>query len=184
MKIKILIGALILLIAINLGTLGSYLYLEYFNKPDVPEWERPPRPHFRPPDRKEFRLDRNQRKQLGKLLREIHQESQPLRKQLWEAERATFALLQQDTLPVRQIDENLQQMGNLRIQMIRIAILKMQEAKSFLTVEQREHFFNAIMMARPGLPEPGKNMTGRPPRPDFGPQWKKFDSLKRGEKNE
>lgn len=30
MKIKLLITALILLIAINLGTLGSYLYIQFF----------------------------------------------------------------------------------------------------------------------------------------------------------
>jgi Spy/CpxP family protein refolding chaperone len=184
MRIKILIGILILLIAVNLGTLGSYLYMEFFKKTGPSEWERPPRPHFRPLDRPELQLDREQRKQLRNLLKEIHQESQSLRKQLWETEKSTFVLLQHDTLSMKQIDENLKLMADPRIQMIRIAILKMQQAKSFLSAEQQEHFFNAIMMARPGFPDAGKNMTGRPPRPGFGPNWKHFDSLKRGEKNE
>jgi len=184
MKIKILLAVLILLIAVNLGTLGSYLYMEFIRKPQAMEWQRMPREHFLPADRREFRLDREQRENLRYLLREIHQESQPLRKKLWETERATFALLQQDTLPMAQIDRNLHQMAELRIEMIRIAILKMQKAKTFLSPEQQEHFFNAIMMARPGFPDSRKEMMGRPPRPDFGPDWEHFDSLRRGEKNE
>jgi Spy/CpxP family protein refolding chaperone len=182
MKIKILIGVLILLIAINLGTLGSYLYLEFVRKPPPPGWERPPRPEFHGPDRPGFRLDREQRHQLAELLQEIYQESRSLREELWKTERVVLELVRQDTLPMEQIDNNLQRMADLRLQMIRIALGKLQRAKSFLTPEQQERFFNAIMMARPGAPEPGNNMMGRPPHPNFGPKWKQRDSLMRREK--
>jgi Spy/CpxP family protein refolding chaperone len=184
MKIKILIGILILLIAINLGTLGSYLYVQFVKGDRAPDFERSPRPPFARPDRSEMRLDREQREKLRDLLGEIYRESMPLRKKLWDVEKHTFELLQQDPAPMEDIDKNLKEIADLRLGMIRIAISKMQKAKTFLTPEQQEHFFKAIMMARPGFGEPGRNMPPGPPHPDFDGNRKHFDSLKKGERDD
>jgi Spy/CpxP family protein refolding chaperone len=129
-----------------------------------------------------MRLDREQREQLRNLLGEIYRESMPLRKQLWDVERQTFELLQNEPAPLEKIDKNLQEMADLRLEMIRVAISKMQKAKSFLTPEQQEYFFNAVMMARPGFMEPGRNRPPGPPHPDFDGNRKHFDSLKKGER--
>lgn len=167
MKIKLLITALILLIAINLGTLGSYLYIQFFKteKPSPTEMFR--RPHFPPGGRPDLGLKKEQRDQLRNLLMEFIHETESLRSQVMELEQKIFLLMQQTPAPVDTVDRMLQEISDIRLQLMQRAIKKMIYAKSFLTPEQQHHFFKAMTFSRPGMHEGRRFPGGRPPRPDF-----------------
>lgn len=167
MKIKLLIVALVLLIAINLGTLGSYVYIQFFNgkKPSPAEMFR--RPHFPPGERPDLSLKKEQRKQLRNLLMEFAEETESLRTQVMELEQQTFLLMQQTPVPMETVDQNLQELSDIRLQIMQRAVKKMINAKSFLTPEQQRHFFKAMTFSRPGMHEGSRPPGRRPPRPDF-----------------
>jgi hypothetical protein len=65
------------------------------------------------------------------------------------------------------VDQNLQELSDIRLQIMQRAIKKMINAKSFLTPEQQRHFFKAMTFSRPGIHEGGRFPGRRPPRPDF-----------------
>lgn len=167
MKIKLLIAALVLLIAINIGTLGSYLYFQFFQERPSGISEFRNRPPFPPEDRPDLRLDKDQRKQLRILLGEFYQETQPLRKQLLELEQTLFLLMERSPIPMEEIDPKLEEISDIRLQMMRSALNKMMNAKSILTPEQQRYFFKAILLSRPGFHEGRRPSGGRPPRPEF-----------------
>jgi len=167
MKIKLLIAALVLLIAINLGTLGSYLYVQYFKPKKPSPVEMFGRPHFPAERRPDLGLKKEQREKLRNLLMEFAEETQSLRRQVMELEQETFLLMQQTPVPMDTVDQRLQEISDIRLQIMKKAIKKMIHAKSFLTPEQQHHFFKAITFLRPGLHEGRRPSGGRPPKPDF-----------------
>jgi uncharacterized membrane protein len=167
MKLKVLVGFLVLLIAINLGTIGSYLYFQISEKDKAfipPEQTQPPFNHV---ERRSLRLKKNQRRELRKLLHELHYESQDLRLKLMRLEEETFSLLQADTIAAIVLDEKLKAVAMVRLEMSRKAVRKLIETKSFLSPDQRQHFFEAIMQVRPGGPGLRGNFPGRSPDSRF-----------------
>lgn len=167
MKIKILIGILLVLIAINLGTIGTYLYLQLNRDKNIRHWDQSRRSHFPPNHRPEMKLDKQQQHQLQNLLQEFQQENQDIRNQIWELERTTFDLLQQENIPQNQVNQNLKQLSDYRLKLMTAAVEKMIKAKSFLNPEQQKHFFDFIMESRPAPPF-GREPAGGPPAPpDF-----------------
>lgn len=167
MKIKILIGILLVLIAINLGTIGTYLYLQLNRDKNIPHWDQSRRSHFPPNHRPEMKLDKQQRHQLRNLLQEFQQENQDIRNQIWELERTTFDLLQQENIPQNQVNQNLKQLSDYRLKLMTAAVEKMIKAKSFLNPEQQKHFFDFIMESRPAPPFRREPAGGPPAPPDF-----------------
>jgi Spy/CpxP family protein refolding chaperone len=167
MKTKLLIAALVLLIAINIGTLGSYLYFQFFQKRPSEFAEFRNRPPFPPEGRPDLHLEKEQREQLRALLKEFNQETQPLRKQLMEMEQALFLLMEKTPIPMEEIDPKLEEISEIRLQIMRAALKKMMNAKSVLTPEQQRHFFRAMLLSRPGFHEGRRPTGGRPPQPDF-----------------
>jgi Spy/CpxP family protein refolding chaperone len=175
MKIKILIGILLVLIVINLGTIGTYLYLQSTRDRNIPRWDQNRRPPFHPNHRPEMKLDRKQRHQLRNLLREFQQENKDIRSRIWELERTTFDLLQQKNIPQDQVNQNLKELSEYRLKLMTAAVEKMIKAKSFLTPEQQKPFFDIIMESRPAPPfgmEPG---AGPPSPPDEMNEMEKLD---------
>lgn len=164
MKIKILIGILLVLIVINLGTIGTYLYLQSTRDRNFPHWDQNRRPPFPPSHRPEMKLDREQRHQLRNLLQEFQQENKDIRNQIWELERTTFDLLQQENIPQNQVNENLKQLSDYRLKLMTAAVEKMIKAKSFLNPEQQKHFFDFIMESRPASTF-GREPAGGPHAP-------------------
>lgn len=167
MKIKLLIVALVLLIAINLGTLGSYVYIQFFKEKKPSPAEMFQRPHFPPGERPDLSLKKEQRKQLRNLLKEFAEETESLRSQVMELEQQTFLLMQQTPVPMETVDQNLQELSDIRLQIMQRAVKKMINAKSFLTPEQQRHFFKAMTFSRPGMHEGRRPPGRRPPQPDF-----------------
>lgn len=167
MKVKILISILLVLIAINLGTIGTYVYLQIFRGKEKPEWRRPHITRdFRPP-RVEMNLNPAQRQQLHQLLKEFQQENEKTRQEIWELEKDLFVLLGQDSVSQPEIKINLQKISERRLKLMEAAVTKMIKAKSFLHPEQQKRFFNFIMESRPPL-LPGDRPFPRISRPGGG----------------
>jgi Spy/CpxP family protein refolding chaperone len=161
MKIKILIGVLLVLIVINLGTIGTYLYLQ-LSRDKNPPWSQTRQRSFPHDQRPEMKLDKQQRQQLRNLLMEFRQENQETRSQIRELERITFDLLQKENVPVSQINQNLKQLSDQRLKLMEAAVEKMIKAKSFLNPEQQKRFFDFIMESRPAIPAGPRSQPGGP----------------------
>lgn len=150
MKVKILIGALLFLIAVNLATIGSYVYLRFTHNQPHPllrrEWVA--HPPFRGRRGPGFYLNRAQRKQLMKLLQSFHRETMPERRQIRIIERKTFQLMQKDPVPMDSVEKNLKDIASIRYKISIHIIKKMMAAKSYLTPKQQHEFYNAIMRAQ------------------------------------
>ena len=67
---------------------------------------------------------------------------------------------------MEEVDQKLAEISDIRRQIMQKAIKKMIKAKSFLTPEQQEQFFNAITHLRPGMHEGRRFPGGRPLKPD------------------
>jgi Spy/CpxP family protein refolding chaperone len=171
MKIKILIGILLVLIVINLGTIGTYLYLQLNRTKNIPRWDQSRRPPFPSDHRSEMNLNKQQRHQLRNLLQEFQRENEDIRNQIWELERTTFDLLQQENIPQNQVDLNLKQLSDYRLKLMTAAVEKMIKAKSFLNPEQQKHFFDFIMESRPAPPFGRKPGAGSPAPADLDERY-------------
>ncbi len=146
MKLKILIGALIFLIAVNLATIGSYLYLQW----RAPRFTAAP-PEALPPG-PELRLDRAQQQQLRMLLRDFKQEVQPLERRVQELEERIFELLQKEPGNREVIEQHLQEISRLRFEISKRMLAKFEETREFLSPVQQKRFYDLLMRARPAPP--------------------------------
>lgn len=151
MKLKILIGILIALIAINLAVIGGYVYFRFIRSgPPNHSWVHNNRDHYRDHDHHHnLDLTPAQRQNLFKLLKNFFNETKIQRDSLHNLEEATFKLLQQDPIPKARIDSNLKQIAQLRIELNQNLIGKLIETKSFLSRDQQKKFYNAIMQIHP-----------------------------------
>ncbi len=160
MKMKILVGVLVFLILINLATIGTHLYLRFFHHGAEPPGHMPPPGHL-PPMLEQ--MNEEQRHKLFALMDSFHDETDGLRKHTDEIEGETFKLLQENPVQHDKVDAKLKELADARLEISRKAVGKMIEAKSFLTPEQQQHFFDAVMSGRPaGLPPPrgGPHLRG------------------------
>ena len=161
MKVKILVGALLFLIAVNLATIGSYVYFRFSANNSRPFFNREymsRQPFGRGPGPR-LQLDRQQRQQLFKLLSEFRKETEPQRKNIDSLEKETFRLMQKSPVPMDSIDANLKHIADIRFEISQQIIKKLMTAKSYLTPRQQHQFYNAIMRAR-------AERSNMPPPPD------------------
>lgn len=161
MKVKILVGALLFLIAVNLATIGSYVYFRFSANNSRPFFNREymmRRPFGRGPGPR-LQLDRQQRQQMFKLLTEFRRETVSERRKIDSLERVTFRLMQQNPAPMDSIDANLKRITDIRFEISQQIIKKLMAAKSYLTPRQQHQFYNAIMRAR-------AERSNIPPPPD------------------
>ncbi len=168
MKLKILIGALVFLILVNLATIGSFIYFQMNDRPRH-------KPGFsgRAPS-EIFQIDREKRRQLFDLFRKYREETREQEQEIRTKEQELFDLLQQNPTPMARVEEKIQEISQLRAAVGHKMVEAMIEAKTFLTPEEQRHFFNAMLHARPGKFEnhrPGFKRGGpRPPK--FDPEFR------------
>lgn len=152
MKVKLLVGALLFLIAVNLATIGSYVYLRFSGTHTRPYFNREymnRHPFGRGPGPgPALQLNRQQRQQLFNLLKDFRQETEPQRRQIDSLERKTFQLMQQQPVQMDSINSNLKQISDIRYMISQQIIKKLMAAKSYLNPRQQHQFYNAIMRAR------------------------------------
>ncbi len=155
MKIRILVGVLVLLILVNLGTIGTYLYLHFTHRPEPPALDGGPRPPL-------AALSPEQREKLGDLMEGFRRETRDLNEQARMLEDSTVALLERNPVPDDLVDAQLKQLADLRLEISKKAARKLALAKSFLSADQQQGFFMSVMKARPAFP------GGPPPPPGAG----------------
>ena len=177
MKLKVLVGALVFLIVLNLATIGTFLYV-HFTRPSLPPMADGPAYPRRDAisERRPWlnRLPSENREALVGLLDEFHSETQDHRTRLHALEGNIFDLMQNDPVPVARVDSLLGDVSRVRFEISRIATRKLIEAKGVLPPEEQRMFFDAILQARPthrGFPgeRPGERSFGgrrRGVRPD------------------
>jgi Spy/CpxP family protein refolding chaperone len=166
MKLKILVGILVLLIVVNLAALGSFLYMQWRNPPQ-PEFQRMGRgPRF------ELNLDKSQRQQLRALLREFQTETKPINDQIHRLEDEIFELLQEDSVDPGGIEDKLKEIAALRLEISKRIVDKFRETRKFLSPVQQRHFYRSLMQVRPGPMGPGPRFQrGRPNQPLHNPPF-------------
>jgi hypothetical protein len=152
MKLKVLVGALVFLVVLNLATIGTFLYV-HFTGPRMPRMMGAPEHPRRdgPAGRRPWlnRLPSENREALVGLLGEFHSETQDLRTTLHTLEGDVFDLMQIDPVPVARVDSLLGEASRVRLEISRIATRKLIEAKGVLPPEEQRVFFESILQARP-----------------------------------
>ena len=156
MKVKLLIGALIFLIVLNLATIGSFVYTQWkrgqYDVAPAPVPHRPPRAD-RPDQefpRRAMRLDAAERAELVRLLREFMEETAEQRTRITALEEQAFERMQRTPVPRAELDSLLAEIEKTRLDISRKATDKLIEAKTHLSPEQLEHFYQRILTSRPG----------------------------------
>jgi hypothetical protein len=154
MKIKVLVGILVLLIIVNLATIGTYLYYSI----------RHERAGAGPPPDLMMRLNEEQRLKLADLMRRFDDDTRPVHEKLRGLEDGLLAMFRKEPVSRKSIEMRLKEISDLRLELGKQAAIKMIEAKSFLQPDQEEEFFDAILRSRPDLPRPPG--PGMRPHPD------------------
>jgi len=172
MKLKVLVGALVLLIVLNLATIGTFLYV-HFTRPEMPPVVDGPEFTHRDADSgrrlRLHRLPSEHREALVGLLREFHSETEDLRTRLDALEGGVFDLMQGDPVPVARVDSLLGDVSRVRLEISRIATRKLIKAKGVLPPEEQRIFFDAILQARPA---PHFSQGPRHGERPFGGRWR------------
>jgi uncharacterized membrane protein len=154
MKIKILVGVLVVLIVLNLATVGSYVYLRWVKPPfrEFPGFERPEMPRMHP----RMRLDSKQREKMQGMRMKFFESVQPDQKRIGELRNEIFEMIQQDNVDTTAIDRKLGEIADLHKKIEMKAIEMLVRSRTFLSPQQFE-FLYRMLDARPGgeRPEPG-----------------------------
>jgi hypothetical protein len=168
MKLKILVGILVFLILVNLGTIGTYLYMtgRGMHRP-IPELAGPPlggpRPGGMPPEGVPtgepppggrpplaMMLDASQQEQLNRLMETFVKDTWSSDTAARDLEESTFKMLQKDHVPQEEVEANLEKISALHLQISKRAFQSLMEAKSFLRPDQQQRLFDIIIGGRPG----------------------------------
>lgn len=169
MKLKFLVGVLVLLIVVNLVAIGTFLYI-HFTRPEPPGHFSSPGMMRSPAPTRAQRLRHLQsehREELMTLLGELREETSELRTRLSRLENDAFDLMQVDPVPSAQVDSLLREISTARFEISRVAARKLIKAKAVLPPEEQRMFFDAILEARPHrMPHGGPgDRPSRPPGP-------------------
>src|SRR5215813_1375515 len=123
MKMRFLVGVLVFLIVVNLATIGTFLYVRFFqHRPPGLPGDFPGGPGFegRPGGPPPFMmLDEPQRKKMKELMESLREETSGLNDRAAALERRTFDLLQEDPAPTDSIDQMLTQISSIRLEISR-----------------------------------------------------------------
>ncbi|HCA79390.1 MAG TPA: hypothetical protein DEP53_06605 [Bacteroidetes bacterium] len=167
MKTKVLVGILLFLIVINLSTIGVFVY--HLLKPVPPELalgagEGVPPPGMMGAGMPMMRLKPEAREKMHKLMLGFREEIRDYQEQMFALEDSTVALLKNDPPPMSRVNEHLKQIADLRLLIDEKAVHNLLQAKKYLSPDEQEMFFRAIMQARPQ----GMRLGGGTTR---GPMW-------------
>ena len=179
MKVKILVGVLIFLTLVNLAMMGTFAYFRFVHPP-FDEFRNHPMDSRMPPPILE--LGEKERGQMFKLMRGFIDDSRPMRDSVRLMENELFQLFQQNPVVQEKIDSKLKDIAAVKVEISQRAAKDFVQAKTFLTPQQQEHFFKAIMQSMPDFgpgggpqqgPMKGKDSLGMrlpdgQPPPEFG----------------
>ncbi len=131
MKQKILIIALVVSVALNVGALATFAY----RRATRPEPLRPPRPLARTLD-----LTAEQREAMRAQREKAFEEMEPLRKKLHAKRGEVLELLREPEVDAARRDKLFAEIADLQMQMELLTFNSMRETRELLRPEQRERF--------------------------------------------
>jgi uncharacterized membrane protein len=142
MKIKLLVGALVLLIVMNLAAITAFLVVQTRHPRPPIEWRMAGR------GRPLASLDREKRRALFSTMKQFHEDTRDLLEQTHALEADAIAAMGEDPVPRARIDSLLQQISDNRLEIARRATDHMIEMGESLTPEEREHLMEALIRLR------------------------------------
>ena len=158
MKTKVLVGVLLFLILVNLGTIGVYVFR--LIRPAPPEG---------------FRIDRDgqpglalrpeAREHLRGVMEKFQTESRDLQKEAERIEDSTVAFLCMENVPMERVQSSLRELADVRLRLSTHAVASLLAAKPYLRPEEQSAFFRSVVHARPRHAGPMAPPTWMPDRP-------------------
>ncbi|NGP75131.1 periplasmic heavy metal sensor [Balneolaceae bacterium YR4-1] len=152
MKVKTIAGALIFLVVLNIGLLGTIVYLHVADqRPPIARLLNP-EPKYEPPFASHFEkienLSPEQQQKLTQLVKSYRAEIEPLREEIRLREEEMFnALINQEGVDSVSSQQTLREIADLRLEIGKHALESLQSAKTFLSEDQQRIFIKRIMSA-------------------------------------
>jgi uncharacterized membrane protein len=151
MKVKLLVGALVVLVVMNIATIGAFLFVQLHHSPAPVSWrgrDRAEQLH----ERLLGDLSRPERRRLFGAMRSFHEETRSLYEETAALERDLITSMNESPAPRAHIDSLLQQISANRLEFARRATDRMIAMGDSLTPEERAHMIEALMRMRQGPP--------------------------------
>lgn len=156
MKIKWLVGALVVLVVLNVAALSAFVFAHFHH--DGWHNRRPPMDRFM------SRHSPEDRKALFRAMRSFHDHVAPLVGETDRLDADLLASMAKNPVPQAHIDSLLTQISAKRLEIARRATRHMISLGDSLSAEDRQHIISMLMQMHPGLGGPGM-----PPPPDRVP---------------
>lgn len=164
MKRDWLIYLVMFSLALNLGTIGTIVYLRYQDHQRLAAGPAPPKSLWR-----ELKMDESQRQALRRLFPEHHQKVKAVRLELAQKRQELFDLIKAESTPWSPIQAKVQEIsalqGSLEEEMARFML----EFKKNLNPEQHAAFLNLVQTRLGCGPEGACGLDGRRRGPGMGP---------------
>lgn len=141
MKLKVLVGALVALMIINIAAIGSFLYLHHHAKHPGKQPDRAHRFAARYVPEKD-------RAKFFRTARALRQDIGPLADETGALEKDLINSMRQNPVPRAHIDSLLEQISRNRLEINRKATDRMIAMGDSLTSEERGHMVDALMRFR------------------------------------
>jgi Spy/CpxP family protein refolding chaperone len=144
MKVKVLIGALVVLMVMNLAALGSFMFMHLHGGRHHGGHSGERRMH-----RWVMRnVPEGDRERLMRTMRSFHEDVSPLAEQTRKLEDELISSMRQDPAPRAHIDSLLEQISHNRLEIARRATDRMIAMGDSLTPDERGHMVDALMRSR------------------------------------
>jgi len=141
MKVKVLVTVLVVLILINLGTIGSFFYFQYQHHREI---RRAPWEKFRGSRTPPFHLTPKQREQLDSLRAEINRQNLPKMKEIRRLHHEILRLYRADSVNLKEIIAKMRQISEIRLQMEIETLENMVKAKKYLSPVQQKYLYRIL----------------------------------------
>ncbi len=146
MKVKLLVGALVVLVIVNIAALGTFWFMHHTGKHhgyrSGHEW----RSHHRGGND----LSRDERRRVFRAMRGIRQEVRPLIDETKSLENDLIASMKKDPAPRAHIDSLHQQISAKRLEIARRATDRMIAMGDSLSSAERDLMIDAMVRHRRG----------------------------------
>lgn len=137
MKVKVLVGALVVLVIMNIAAIGSFWFMHHSHRGHRDRDQRSDRSAMRD-------LPREERRKLFRTMRSFREEVRPLNQQTDRLEEDLIASMRKDPVPRAHIDSVLQQISQNRLEIARRATDRMIAMGDSLSPAERELMLDAL----------------------------------------
>jgi hypothetical protein len=145
MKVKLLVGALLVLVLINIAALGSFWFLHAHGRHHGDRrYDREHRSH------RFANVSEDERQKLFRAMKSFHEDVKPLSDATAKLEDDVVASMRKDPVPRAHIDSLLEQISKNRLELARRATDRMIAMGDSLSADERGHMVDALMRFRHG----------------------------------